>query len=273
MQLKTKRRIKNALITIVVLYLVGGIALWYLQETIFFHPKKIRAGETFHFNMPHEQINLPVDASSTLNFVKFFPADTSSTKGIVLYFHGNRENINRYASASEMFTKHGYEVWMPDYPGFGKTTGKFNEERLYDDAHTIYKLAAKRFAADQMIIYGRSLGTGVATELASNQLCKRLILETPYYSLPELAGAHFPMYPVHFLVRYNFPLYEYVQAVKVPVTVFHGTKDVVIPYKHSSRLKPILKKGDEFITIEDGGHNDLKNYSLFQQKLDSLLKL
>jgi pimeloyl-ACP methyl ester carboxylesterase len=273
MQEKTKRRIKNALKILVALYLVGGVALWYLQETIFFHPKKIRAGEPFNFNLSHEEINLPVDASSTLNFVKFFPTDTFSTKGIVLYFHGNRENINRYASASEMFTKYGYEVWMPDYPGFGKTTGKFNEERLYDDAHTIYKLAAKRFSPDKMIIYGRSLGTGVATELASTQPCKRLILETPYYSLPELAGAHFPMYPVTWLVRYRFPLYEYLQMVKVPVTVFHGTKDAVIPYKHSRRLKPLLKKGDEFFTIEKGGHNNLKNYTLFQQKLDSLLKL
>ena len=273
MQEKTKRRIKNALKIIVVLYVVGGVALWYLQETIFFHPKKIRAGEAFHFNIPHEEVNLPVDASSILNFVKFFPADTSSTKGIVLYFHGNRENINRYASASAMFTKHGYEVWMPDYPGFGKTTGKFSEDRLYDDAHTLYKLAAKRVNDKQIIIYGRSLGTGVATELASNQSCKKLILETPYYSMPELAGAHFPIYPVHWLVRYQFPLYEYLQSVKVPVTIFHGTKDVVIPYKHSIRLKSLMKKEDEFITIEHGGHNDLKNDTLFQQKLDGLIRL
>lgn len=272
MQLKTKRRLKNILKIIVALYLVGGIALWYLQETIFFHPIKLHAGEPFLFKGPYEEVNIPVDASSILNFVKFFPADTTSTKGIILYFHGNRENINRYAAASVYFTKHGYEVWMLDYPGFGKTTGKFNEERLYDDAHTIYKLATKRFSPDQMIIYGRSLGTGVATELASNQPCKRLILETPYYSLPELAGAHFPMYPVQFLVRYNFPLYEYLQTVKVPVTVFHGTKDAVIPYKHSSRLKPLMKKGDEFVTIEKGGHNNLGNFDLLHQKIDSLLR-
>ena len=272
MKLKTKRRLKNALKIIVALYLVGGIALWYLQDTIFFHPRKIRAGEAFQFKGPHEEVNIPVDASSVLNFVKFFPADTASTRGIVLYFHGNRENINRYATASTWFTKHGYEVWMPDYPGFGKTTGKFSEERLYDDAHVLYKLASKRFSASQMIIYGRSLGTGVATELASNQACNRLILETPYYSLTELAGAHFPMYPVKFLVRYKIPLYEYLQMVKVPVTIFHGTNDAVIPYKHSSRLKPLLKKGDEFITIEDGKHNNLGNYDLFQRKLDSLLR-
>lgn len=272
MQLKTKRRIKNALKIIVALYIVGGIALWYLQETIFFHPKKIRAGEAYNFKYAHEEVNIPVDAESVLNFVKFYPADTTSTRGIVLYFHGNRENINRYAPASALFTKHGYEVWMPDYPGFGKTTGKFNEERLYDDAHTIYKLAAKRFSPGQVIIYGRSLGTGVASELASNQPCKRLILETPYYSLPELAGAHFPMYPVQLLVRYEFPLYEFLQSINVPVTVFHGTKDAVIPYKHSSRLKPFLKKGDEFFTIENGRHNDLANYVLFQQKLDSLFR-
>jgi uncharacterized protein len=273
MQSKTKRRLWNGLKIIAALYVVVGIALWYLQATIFFHPKKLRAGEPFRFSIPHKEVNIPVAAAAILNFVKFFPADTSIKKGIVLYFHGNRENINRYASASAYFTKHGYEVWMCDYPGFGKTTGKFSEERLYDDAAILYKLAVKQFNADSILLYGRSLGTGVATELAANNTCKKLILETPYYSLRELSAAHFPIYPVRFLMRYNFPLYDNLQMVKAPVTIFHGTSDAVIPYKHSSRLKPLLKKGDEFITIKDGSHNNLATYSLFQQKLDSLLKL
>ncbi|NCU06117.1 MAG: alpha/beta hydrolase, partial [Chitinophagaceae bacterium] len=143
MQLKTKRRIRNGLIFATVIYILGGLALWFLQEKIFFHPKQIRPGDAFQFNEPHKEENVQVDASSVLNFVKFYPADPASKKGIVLYFHGNRENINRYAAASLFFTKHGYEVWMPDYPGFGKSTGNFSEERLYNDADVLYKLALK----------------------------------------------------------------------------------------------------------------------------------
>lgn len=272
MQLKTKRRILNGLKITAVIYVLGGLALWFLQEKIFFHPKQIRPGDAFQFSEPHKEENIQVDGSSILNFVKFYPADTTSKKGIVLYFHGNRENINRYASASSFFTKHGYEVWMPDYPGFGKSTGKFSEERLYNDADVLYKLALKKFSADSVIIYGRSLGTCVATQLAAGNTCKQLILETPYYSFPALAAKHFPIYPVRMLVRYQFPLYEYLQAVAEPVLIFHGTDDAVIPYSHSSRLKPFIKKKDEFVTVKDGSHNDLYKFDVFKNKLDSLLQ-
>jgi alpha-beta hydrolase superfamily lysophospholipase len=271
MQVKTKRRLWLIVKTIPVIYILGGLALWYLQDSIFLHPIQLRAGYVFKFKQPHEELNIPIAENRILNIVKFFPIDTSDVAGVVLYFHGNRENINRYADCADYFTRNGYEVWMPDYPGFGKSTGKFREEHLYNDATLLYKLVSKRFAAEEIVIYGRSLGTGVATELASRQPCKQLILETPYYSLPELAGAHFPFYPTQSMLRFDFPLYQFLPQVKAPVTIFHGTNDGVIPYKHSLRLKPLLKKGDEYITLQKGRHNNLAVFSLFHEKIDSLL--
>ena len=208
--------------------------------------------------------------SSARSFLR--NAATNRIKGIVLYFHGNRENINRYAAYANNFTRNGYEVWMPDYPGFGKTTGVFTEERLYSDAKLLYKMATKRFAADSIVLYGRSLGTGVASELASENNCKRLILETPYYSMPSLAAAHFFIYPTDRMIHFKFPVYNYIQKVKAPVSIFHGTDDEVIPYRTSVLLKAKLKKADEYISIEKGRHNDLGNFRFFHQKLDSLLR-
>lgn len=271
MKLKTKRRLWLIVKTILVIYVLGGVALWYLQDSIFLHPVQLRAGHVFNFQQPHEEVNVQVDENRILNVVKFFPNDTADVAGVVLYFHGNRENINRYAACAGYFTRNGYEVWMPDYPGFGKSTGKFREDRLYNDADLLYKLVSKRFAAEKIVIYGRSLGTGVAAELASHRTCKQLILETPYYSLPELAGAHFPFYPTHLMLRFNFPLYQFLPQVQAPVTIFHGTNDGVIPYKHSLRLKPLLKNGDEYISLPKGRHNNLAVYSLFHEKIDSLL--
>lgn len=271
MKEKTKRRLWRIVKIIPVIYFLGGFALWYLQDSIFLHPIPLRAGHVFSFKAPHEEINLQLDENSILNVVKFFPVDSTAVAGVVLYFHGNRENVNRYADCADYFTRNGYEVWMPDYPGFGKSTGKFSEQRLYNDAALLYKLVSKRFAAEQIVVYGRSLGTGVATELASHQPCKQLILETPYYSLPELAGAHFPFYPTSYMMRYEFPLYDYLPQVKAPVTIFHGTNDGVIPYKHSLRLKPLLKEGDEYVTLPKGRHNNLAVFTLFHEKLDSLL--
>ena len=137
----------------------------------------------------------------------------------------------------------------------------------------IFKMAVKRFTADSIILYGRSLGTGVASELASENNCKRLILETPYYSIPSMAATHFPIYPAERMMHFKFPVFEFLPLVKAPVTVFHGTDDEVIPYRNSIRLKALMKKTDEYISIEKGRHNNLGNFNLFHQKLDSLLKL
>ncbi len=272
MQAKTKRRIKGALKLLIIFYCGIGIALWYLQDSIFLQPKKLKAGYAYRFKQRFEELNIQVNENEVMHAVKFFPADTANCKGLVLYFHGNKENITHYADAATALTNHGYEVWMLEYPGFGKATGVFNEDRLYSDAAALYKLAVKKYAADSITIYGRSLGTGVATELAGYTACKQLILETPYYSMPELAGAHFPMYPTASIIRYHFPLYEFLSQVKVPVTVFHGTADGIIPYKHATRLKPLLKKTDVFVTIEKGSHNNLATYELYTKKLDSLLQ-
>ncbi len=134
-------------------------------------------------------------------------------------------------------------------------------------------MARVRFSQDSIIIYGRSLGSGIATELASIRDCKRLILETPYYSFPSLAKTYLWMYPVDRMIKYKFPTNEYLLKVSAPVTIFHGTDDGVIPYKNAVRLKKMLKAGDEFVTIPDGAHNNLSKRNEMTLKLDSLLSL
>ena len=113
-------------------------------------------------------MNIPLNAKDNLNIVQFFTKD-SMPKGVVLYFHGNRDNVNRYARYAANFTKHGYEIWMTDYPGYGKTTGKLTEEKLYIQAKEVYKLANSKFGKDSIIVYGKSLGSGIASYLASKK--------------------------------------------------------------------------------------------------------
>src|SRR5687768_12019548 len=146
---------------IVFIYFVMGAFVYFLQDIFIFHPKKLPADYSYQFDVPFREINLEVDADKTINFVQFTVAD-SIRKGIVLYFHGNRGNINRYAKHHESFTRNGYEVWMIDYPGYGKSTGKRSEKALYDDALLFYKMALDKVPVEQIILYGRSLGSGIA---------------------------------------------------------------------------------------------------------------
>ncbi len=267
----TKKKIFRWIKIVIVLYCLIGTALFYLQDTLLFHPVPLSANSTYHFAQPFSETNIKYDANTQFNVVQFTLPD-SVRKGIVLYFHGNRENINHYASFANNFTRNHYEVWMPDYPGFGKSTGIFSEKVLYDEALQVYKMARIKYKPEQIVIYGKSMGTGIAAELASVRDCKKLILETPYYSFTSLLRIPFFMYPVELLSHYKVPTYQYLQKVTAPITIFHGTSDGVIPFFNAQRLKDYLKPGDEFITIEGGTHTNLNTFSLMQAKLDSLLQ-
>jgi uncharacterized protein len=256
---------------IILVYCGAGIVLYYLQDALLFHPVVVDRHAHYDFGKPYTEINIPYDSGININIIQFKTADSLS-RGVVLYFHGNRKNIGWYAPYASNFTAKGYEVWMMDYPGFGKSTGELTEKRLYSFALLFYKLARTRYRPSQIIIYGKSLGTGIAAQLASVRDCRRLILECPYFSMISVARHYLPIYPVSAMFHYRFPTNEFLTEVTAPLTIFHGTSDGLIPYSNAERLKPLLKPGDEFITIEGGSHNDLNDFPLFHQRLDSVLE-
>ena len=268
---RKRRIIFRWLKVIILIYCSIGIALYYLQEKLLLHPEVLPKNYKFTFAQHFEELNIPINGKDTINMIKFItPAVVR--KGLVLYFHGNSQNINHYALYADNFTKMGYDVWMPDYPGFGKSTGELTEKKLYSDAGLIYLLARNTASADSIIIYGKSFGTGIAAQLASEKRCRMLILETPYYSIPALISTYAPIYPTASMSHFKLPTAEYVKRVPVPVIIFHGTDDGVIPYTSSYRLTEVLKATDHFITIKNGNHNNLNNFDLYHKELDSLLK-
>jgi hypothetical protein len=252
-----------------------GIVLYHTQDYFLWHGKAVPASAVYKLGgQPHTELNIPYDQSTKLNLVEFHAIDRppdSPAKGVVLYFHGNRNDVEWYGRLAADFTRKGYECWIWDYPGFGKSTGELSEQKLYDFALVLYKLARSRWPPSKIILYGRSMGTGIATELADIRDCRRLILESPFYSLESLGYHYLPIYPWGRMLHYHFPIYSHLPEVTAPVTIFHGTDDRTFPYSNASRLKPILKPVDEFISIVGAGHNNLHDFPLFSKKLDSVL--
>ncbi|HMO63542.1 MAG TPA: alpha/beta fold hydrolase [Ferruginibacter sp.] len=271
MKSTTKKIIFRWVKILTLLYALTGFALYYLQDTFLFHPESISRNLPWQFDQPFEETDIVMNETDTINLVKFFPAGTVR-RGVVLYFHGNKENIGRYAKFAPSFTKHDFEVWMPDYPGFGKSTGNRSEKALYQQAVQLYKMAASKYGADSIIIYGKSFGTGIATYLAAVSRARQLILETPYYSIPELFSCYAPIYPNSRMAKYKIPTHEYLAEIQYPITIFHGTSDGVIPYRSTKKLQQTLKPGDAFITIPGGTHHNLYEFEMFRQKLASLLQ-
>lgn len=264
-----KKKIFLSLKIAIIIYCIVGIAIYYLQEKMIFRSEVLAVNHKFDFPLPFKEVNLAYNKETNINIIQF-PTD-SAAKGVVLYFHGNWRNISWYAGHAPLFTKNNYEVWMIDYPGYGKSTGEMSEERLYEWALIFYKLARARYSSDSIILYGRSLGTCIASQLASVRDCKALVLEGAYYSMTSLAFSKAPVYPMSQIIRYELPTYKHLQEVIAPVTIFHGTNDKLIPFSQAEKLKPFLKKGDQFVPVENAGHNNLKDYEQYVTKLDSIL--
>jgi alpha-beta hydrolase superfamily lysophospholipase len=265
-----KNKLLLSLKVILILYALIGIIFYSFQRKFLFQATPIPGDSTYTFETPYKEQYIQFDSATKLDIIQFQPVDTP--RGIVLYFHGNRDNIGHYAQFAPNFINMGYETWMIDYPGYGKSTGELTEDGLYELALQLYKLARKKYEPNQIVIYGKSIGTGIATQLASIRDCKQLILETPYYSIPSMLHNYLWMYPLHQLLHYKLPTHAYLPKVTAPVTIFHGTADELINYKNALALKKLLKPTDHFITIEGGKHNNLNEFPLMQVTLKELLK-
>ena len=251
---------------VLLFYGIIGIAFFYLQEKMIFHPVVLHPDDLYTFSKPYEEVNITVSDKSNIHIVKF-PSQKDSSRGVVLFFHGNSENINRYAKYAPIFTSKGYDVWMLEYPGYGKSRGAMNESNFYEWALQTYKLARTKYQPTQIILYGKSLGTGIATQLASKRDCKKLILESPYYELPSLFRPYLFLFPLNRLMHHHFPTYEYIQKVDAPITILHGTEDGLISLKNSEKLSRFFKKGDQLIPVKGGSHNDLLNFPEFREAI------
>jgi uncharacterized protein len=255
----------------ILVYCTIGIALYFFQYKLFFHPEPLPREYKYQFDDPHAELNIPYSESSNMNVVRFLP-DTPRPKGVVLYFHGNRTNISRYAPFTKIFCENGYEVIMPDYPGYGKSTGSFEEKTLYEWGMLTYKLARARFEPNEIVIYGRSLGSGIACQLASIRDCKNLILESPYYNFPSIPASYLPIYPYRRILDFEFPNNVFLKDVIAPVTIFHGTSDWTIPLRNSKRLKQSLKTSDTFIVVNGAAHNDISEFEEYKKVIRRVLR-
>ncbi len=264
-------RTRTVISVLLLVYLTGALALYFFQEPLIFRAKVLPPAHRFDERLSHREIFIPVNTQDTLHAVLYLP-NGKKAKGLVLYFHGNRQNIGWYEKFVPYFTEQGYEVLMPDYPGYGKSKGTLNEDKLYAWATLVYQVARKRYAADSLIIYGKSIGTGIATQLASRRDCRELILETPYYRFSDVMQRFLPIYPMALLLRYELPTYRYLPLVAAPVTLLHGTQDGIVPFAQSQKLSTLFKPQDRLVVIENGSHNDLYRFSKTTQWLSQKLQ-
>lgn len=251
------------------IYILGAVLLYAFQERFIFLDGDLPQDHAFVFNSKFREINLTTEDGANLNAIHFA---AKSPKGIIIYFHGNRGDLTRWGGIVEDYVKLNYDVLVMDYRGYGKSVGVRSMRNLFNDAELFYQYALTLYPENEVTIYGRSIGTGLASWLAGKHQPKRLILETPYYSLNSIAQRYYPIYPSKLALRYNFQSYKYLETAECPVYIFHGTDDSVVPYESGKRLHESLPKGQsEFITVEGGRHKNLVEFDTFNTELQRVL--
>ena len=258
-------------ITLVVLgiYLVVSLLLYFLQDYIMFKPEKLAKDFQFHYdNQEIEEYNVETRDGAIINGLRFM---AKNPRGIVFYLKGNSKSIKGWGKFAVDFTRHGYDVFMVDYRGFGKSTGRRTQKAVKRDLQLVYNQMKEKVSEKYIILYGRSLGSGFATKLASMNNPRMLILDAPYYSLTKMAKKFIPFMPLSLLVKFPMPTYKWLQYVQCPVHIIHGTDDKLIPYKTSVKLSKIKPEISRLYTIIGGGHKNLNTFESYHKMLDEII--
>lgn len=257
-------------ILLIVLAAFSGILItvYYFQESIIFHPEVLPFQHRFRFEGVFEERNFVLEKKVVIHALHF---KVENPKGLIYHCHGNSGSMKNWGESATDFTQHGYDVLMYDYRSYGKSTGKIKTERmLYRDARKIYDILLKEYDESKVVIYGISLGTGIAAKVASKNNPRLLVLETPYYNFYHVARFHYPYLPNSVLLKYSFNTYRFLRKVTCPVWLLHGTNDPTIPYENSKMLAEI-SPDIQLISFPGGLHNNLNTFPDYASKMQTIL--
>lgn len=256
-----QRILKIGGISLVVIYLLVCLVMKLMEDSFVYHPnfttRKVDQTVPTKLGLDVDEVKVNTRDGQTLSGWVVYPDPLRSTGQWVIFLHGNAGNVSdmnhprRYAALSKM----GLGVIAFDYRGFGASTGEPSEQGLYLDAQAVYDYARKtrKLASDQLIIYGYSLGTGVATDLASHNHASGLILEAPYMSVPAVGAEDYPWIPVKLLMRNEFNSLEKIPTVNYPLLVLHAQDDKQIPFAHGEAILNAAKAAKTLVPLR-GGH-------------------
>ncbi len=257
------------LVVFIILYVMISILVFFFQDRLLFRPEKLP--EEFKFvydNLTFDEYKVKVKDGVELSGLHF---KSVKPKGVVFYLKGNSRSIKGWGKFAIDFIRYQYDVIMVDYRGFGKSNGKRNQEEIKKDLQFIYDAIKERVDESHIILYGRSMGSGFATKLASTNNPRMLILDAPYYSMKQVAKRYMPFMPLSWLLRFPIPTYKWIKYVKCPIHIIHGTNDKLIPFQSSIKLSKINAPLSRLHSIIGGGHNNLHTFESYHEILDQIL--
>lgn len=248
--------------------LYGAVVVFFYasQESLIFRPTKLSADHQFNLANTTE-VKIPVEGAvlSALHFKH------PGSKGVIFFLHGNGGSLANWLRSTDFYAKNNFDLFMIDYRGFGKSTGKIESEaQLHADVMTAWKMVAPQYEGKKRVIFGRSLGTTLTAKLASEVQPDWTVLVSPFYNLDAMRQDLYPFLPGA-LMRYTFTTNEWLPKINGAVTIVHGDVDELINFKHAERLHALVPKA-ELVKINGGTHNNLHHLPQYIDALSERLQ-
>jgi fermentation-respiration switch protein FrsA (DUF1100 family) len=250
--------LKWLLIVVSAAYACGLVVLFLVQRSFLFPiPTAARtAPQAAGFPEAEEHLLTTTDGEKVI--VWHVPAKPGHP--VILYFHGNGDFLAGFFGRFRDLIADGTGVVALSYRGYAGSSGQPSERGLLLDAAAAYAFTTARYSADKIVVWGFSLGTGVAVALAAEQPVGKLILEAPYTSTADVAASMFWFMPVRWVMRDQFRSDARIARVKAPVLIMHGTNDPAIPIVFGERLFTLAPEPKRFVRFPGGGHENLGNF-------------
>jgi fermentation-respiration switch protein FrsA (DUF1100 family) len=244
----------NLIIGFAGIYVLLCLLLFLFQKYLIFFPDKTVFFTPNHINLVYEEIHFKTSDDLLINGW-LIPADSSEY--VLIFCHGNAGNISHRLESIQIFNRLSLDVFIFDYRGFGRSKGSLDEEGTYLDARGAwdYLVAEKGYDPKKIIIFGRSLGSGIASWLAREKQPAALILESSFTSLTDLGAKIYPLFPVRLLSRYNYPTLENLNYIVSPKLFIHSRTDEIIPFSLGMNNYESAPEPKMFLEIQ-GSHND-----------------
>lgn len=248
--------LKLILLAAIVGYLAIAALVWFAQESLQFYPRAVLNAPTAPAGWKLERVSLKAHDGTTLAGVLLIPP--VERPPLLVYYGGNAEEVTAFAADAA----HAYgarAVLLMNYRGYGDSGGKPGEKALVADALEIFDWAARRtdIDASRIALHGRSLGSGVAVQVAAARPVRCVLLTSPFDSARAVAAGIYPWLPVGLMMRHPFDSAAYAPRLTMPALILMGGSDTLIPPHHSERLASLWAGPVQKLSFEGFGHNDI----------------
>lgn len=239
----------------IVSYVVAVVIFFVTQRSLLYYPShSYTALADAHANNAFKEISVRTQDGIDL---KAWYAPATSKPFTIVFFHGNADGLSTAAPVADPYIAAGYGFLLTEYRGYGGLPGKPTEIGLYNDGRAyLQDLMARGIESRNLILYGHSLGTGVAVQLASEFHVGGLMLLAPYRSIPKLAQIDFPFFPSSLLALDRFDSEKKIKLIHAPLLIVNGSADQVVPPSHGRKLYSLANEPKEFHSLSGRGHND-----------------